>query len=139
MSKHKPLTKGELTAENIRKAIVRIQNGRVKKDGKIRSLSITSVAEEAGISRAHITNNHPVLAERIHVAGDKGIRKQRDEKQVALKKLRKKNADLRKELAIARKLNQNMASENASMAAEMGRLRAIAESKKVVSFPLIKD
>mgnify|MGYP005812892407 CR=1 FL=1 len=131
---HAP-TRGELTAKAIRQAIVRIEKGRPKVVKPGRKLSIQAVAEEAGVSRATIHNNHPGLAERIREAGNKAVRAQRDEKNTEIKALRAKYTALRQEHIHARELNQDMASEMASLVAENQRLRAIAENKKVVGFP----
>ena len=128
-------TRGELTAKAIRQAILRIEQGRPKVVKPGRKLSIKSVAEEAGVSRATIHNNHPGLAERIREAGNKAVRAQRDEKNAALRDLKAKYTRLRQEHVRARELNQDMASEMAALEAENQRLRAIAESKKVVVFP----
>ncbi|WP_235272522.1 hypothetical protein [Halomonas sp. KO116] len=128
-------TRGELTAKAIRQAIVRIEKGRPKVVKPGRKLSIQAVAEEAGVSRATIHNNHPGLAERIREAGNKAARVQRDEKNTELKELRSKYRDLRQEYVHARQLNQDIASEMASLAAENQRLRAIVENEKVVGFP----
>lgn len=130
-----PTTRGELTAKSIRQAIVRIEKGRPKVVKPGRKLSIQSVAEEAGVSRATIHNNHPGLAERIREAGNKAVRVQRDEKNTENKQLRAKYAALRQEHIQTRELNQDMASEMASLVAENQRLRVITESQKVVGFP----
>ena len=130
-----PLTRGELTAKAIRQAIVRIEKGRPKVVEPGRKLSIQSVAEEAGVSRATIHNNHPGLAERIREASNKAVRAQRDEKNTELKELRAKYTALRQEYLDTRELCQNMASEMASLVAENQRLRAIVENDKVVGFP----
>lgn len=130
-----PSTRGELTAKAIRQAIVRIEKGRPKVVEPGRKLSIQSVAEEAGVSRATIHNNHPGLAERIREAGNKAARAQRDEKNTELKELRAKYSELRQEHILARQLNQDMASEMASLVAENQRLRAIADNKNVVGLP----
>ncbi|BBI71629.2 hypothetical protein ACXGSL_15485 [Vreelandella aquamarina] len=130
-----PPTRGELTAKAIRQAIVRIEKGRPKVVKPGRKLSIQSVAEEAGVSRATIHNNHPGLAERIRESGNKAVRAQRDEKNTELKELRAKYTGLRQEHVHARELNRDMASEMATLVAENQRLRAIAENKKVIGFP----
>lgn len=130
-----PTTRGELTEKAIRQAIVRIEKGRPKVVKPGRKLSIQSVAEEAGVSRATIHNNYPGLAERIREAGNKAVRAQRDEKNTEIKELRSKYAALRQEHMHTRELNQDMASEMASLVAENQRLRAIAENEKVVGFP----
>lgn len=128
-------SRGELTAKAIRQAILRIEKGRPRVVAPGRKLSIKSVAEEAGVSRATVHNNHPGLAERIREAGNKAARAQRDEKNAALKDLRAKYTALRQEHIRSRELNQDMASEMATLEAENQRLRAIAESKKVIVFP----
>lgn len=129
-----PPTRGELTAKGIRQAIVRIEKGRPRVVKPGRKLSIQSVAEEAGVSRATIHNNHPSLAERIREAGNKAVRAQRDEKNTEIKELKAKYTALRQEHINARELNQDMASEMASLVVENQRLRAIAENKKVIGF-----
>ncbi|MDR5900142.1 hypothetical protein QC823_14260 [Halomonas vilamensis] len=128
-------TRGELTAKAIRQAIVRIEKGRPKVVKPGRKLSIQSVAEEAGVSRATIHNNHPGLAERIREAGNKAVRTQRDDKNTELKELRAKHSELRQEYIHARQLNQDMASEMATLVVENQRLRAIAENNNVVGLP----
>lgn len=130
-----PQSRGELTAKAIRQAIVRIEQGRPKVVKPGRKLSIKSVAEEAGVSRATIHNNHPALAERIREAVNKVARAQRDEKHVALRELRAKYTALRQELSRCRELNQDMASELATLTVENEHLRAIAGSTKVAVFP----
>ncbi|MEQ9011306.1 hypothetical protein [Algiphilus sp.] len=124
-----------MTAKAIRQAILRIEKGRTKVVKSGRKLSIKAVAEEAGVSRATIHNNHPGLAERIREAGNKVARTQRDEKNTALRELRAKYTALRQEHIHVRELNADMASEMAALVAENERLRAIAESKKVIVFP----
>nr|WP_289073129.1 hypothetical protein [uncultured Halomonas sp.] len=114
---------------------MRIDKGRPKVVEPGRKLSIQSVAEEAGVSRATIHNNHPGLAERIREAGNKAVRAQRDEKNTELKELRAKHSELRQEHIHARQLNQDMASEMASLVAENQRLRAIADNKNVIGLP----
>lgn len=130
-----PPTRGDRTANAIRQAIVRIEKGRTKIVAPGRKLSIASVAEEAGVSRATIHNNHPALAERIREAGNKAARSQRDKKNTALKELRAKYQALREEHRHTHKLNQDLASEMASLVTENLRLRAIAENRKVVAIP----
>lgn len=129
-------TRGELTAREIRQAIVRIEKGRPRVVKPGRKLSIKSVAEEAGVSRATIHNNHPGLAERIRESANKAVRAQRDEKNTELKALRDKYSELRLEYARVRELNQDLASEMASLISENKRLRAIVENEKVLAFPL---
>ena len=132
--KTKGRTRGALTKEAIRQAIVRIEKGRPKVVEKGRKLSIAAVADEANVSRATITNRHSELAERIREAVNKGSRKQRDQKNHELKELRAKLRELREEYSEVRELNRDMASEMASLAMDNRRLRAIVENQKVVAF-----
>jgi DNA-binding transcriptional MocR family regulator len=127
----KPQTRGTLTAKAIHQAIVRIEKGRPKVVKPGRRLSIKSVAEEAGVSRATIHNNYPRLAERIRESRNKAVRSQRNEKDTALKALRAKYSALRYDLIQARKLNQDMASEMATLVTEIERMRAVAGSPNV--------
>ena len=53
------------TERNIKKAILAILKGRPKVVESSRRLSITAVAEEAGIHRTTIINRYPVLADEI--------------------------------------------------------------------------
>ena len=128
-------TRGELTAKSIRQAIIRIKKGRPKVVQPGRKLSIQSVAEEAGVSRATIHNNHPGLADQIRESANKAVRGQRDQKNAELKELRAKYTALRQELSRCRELNQDMASELATLTVENEHLRAIAGSTKVAVFP----
>lgn len=130
-----PQSRGELTAKAIRQAIVRIEQGRPKVVQPGRKLSIQSVAEEAGVSRATIHNNHPGLADQIRESANKAVRGQRDQKNAELKELRAKYTALRQELSRCRELNQDMASELATLTVENEHLRAIAGSSKVAVFP----
>ena len=124
-----------MTAKSIRQAIIRIKKGRPKVVQPGRKLSIQSVAEEAGVSRATIHNNHPGLADQIRESANKAVRGQRDQKNAELKELRAKYTALRQELSRCRELNQDMASELATLTVENEHLRAIAGSAKVAVFP----
>jgi DNA-binding transcriptional MocR family regulator len=81
--------------KEIKLAIARIEHGRTK--SKVRCLSISAVAREAGISAALIHNHYPEIAELIRTKTGANSRKQRDAKQEQLKEERKKNAALRQE------------------------------------------
>lgn len=50
------------TEKKIRRAIIRIEKGKVKIISCDRKLSIASVAEEAGIHHSTIINRYPILA-----------------------------------------------------------------------------
>lgn len=128
-------TKGEMTRDAIRQAIVRIEQGRPRVIKKGRKLSIAAVAEEVGCDRAVIRRYHPDLAERIRGAVGKGVRTQRDQKHLELKELRAKLRELKEDYAEVQELNRNMAVEMASLVHENQRLKAIVDNEKVVAFP----
>ena len=82
------------TRLKIELALYRITQGRaplVK-----RKLSISSVAEEAGISPSTIHLRYPDLAERIRGIQNKSSRDQRDKKVTELKQLKAENQKLQK-------------------------------------------
>lgn len=120
-----------LTHEKIRKAIIRLEKQRPKHVNVDRKISVSSVAEEAGVSRALIHNEYPDLLERIRGNANKHIQTQRDEKHQALKAEREKNRQLRATIA---ELNQKLhvfASKNATLELENRRLVAIIDSENV--------
>ena len=124
-------TKGEQTRKAIRQAIVRIEKGRPRIVKAGRKLTIASVAEEAGVSRATLHNRYPDLAERIRETGNKAVRKQRDAKHSDLQAEKQKNRELRDELAELRVTLAKIVSENASLVRENQRLEAINSSNNV--------
>jgi AcrR family transcriptional regulator len=134
MGDKEKLTRGKITENAIRQAIVRIEQNCPKKVKVGRKLSIKSVAEEAGVSRATIHNNYPHLAERIREVGKKTARMQRDKLTSELKSMKEKYTLLRKEYISIRKLNQDMASEMASLVIENQRLRSLENNTKIIKF-----
>ena len=124
-------TKGEQTRKNIRLAIVRIEKGRPRIVDAGRKLTIASVAEEAGISRATLHNRYPDLAERIREAGNKAIRQQRNAKHSDLQAEKQKNRELRGELAELRVTLAKVVSENATLVQQNKRLEAINSSNNI--------
>jgi len=126
--------KSHETAKSIRRAILRIKKGRTKVVSKSRKMSIASVAEECGLSRASIHKDYPELVDIIKAEAGKNVRAQRDHKNEELKIERQKNRDLRSELTEVKKSNQKLASINASLTIEILELRAIAENSNVSAF-----
>ncbi|MGF1728726.1 TetR family transcriptional regulator [Photobacterium kasasachensis] len=121
----------QLTHDKIRKAIIRLEKQRPKHVNVGRKISVSSVAEEAGVSRALIHNEYPDLLERIRGNANKDIQTQRDEKHQALKAEREKNRQLRATIA---ELNQKLhvlTSKNATLELENRRLVAIIDSENV--------
>ena len=82
-------------AHNIDMALHRIQSGRPHIVRKDRKLSISLVAEEAGIHASTIHNHYPAIAEKIRVLANKGMKAQRDEIRNELKRLKAENKALR--------------------------------------------
>jgi predicted DNA-binding transcriptional regulator YafY len=103
------------THKRIRLAIVRIEQGRPNIIDKSRKISVSAVAEEAGVSRTTITRDHPDLDARIKGGQDKTVRQARDAKHEALKKEQARNKELRDEVAHLRELLTNVQSQNATL------------------------
>ena len=133
MAKSAPRNR-EKTHDNIRMAIVRIENGRPKVVEPKRKMSIAAVAEEAGVSRTLIMNQYPDLLERIRGGANKHIQKLRDDKHQELKKERAKNQELRKKLADVIQKYQVLVSKNATLELENRRLTGIIEYENVTLF-----
>lgn len=91
-------SKGALTRQTIKQALLRLQNNRPKVVTAGRKISIAAVAEEAGVSRATIHNNYPEIAERIREMNNNSSRVQLDEKHQKLNILKNKNRELRDQI-----------------------------------------
>ncbi len=126
-----PETKGDRTRKKIRLAIIRIEKGRpvIVKNG--RKLSISSVAEEAGISAATIHNRYPDMADLIRQKAGRDIRKQRDVISAKVNHLKDRIKKLNKELTELNNEFASLTSKNASLIQENSRLIAIIKSDNV--------
>ena len=133
MKKPEKTTKGNATRASIVLALNRIEKGRAKIVASDRRISIASVAEEAGVSRALIHNNYPEIAERILGVSGKGIRRQRDKKRSQLLVEQNRNRALREENSRLRELNRKMATEVANLTALNEHLSLVAGNPKVVA------
>lgn len=122
------------TETKIRQAIIRIEQDRPKVVEKGRKMSVSAVAEEAGVSDALIHKEYPAQLERIRGGQDKDIKKQRDEARTKLKSERQKNRELRDKIDCITKEKQELASKNASMIKELKELKAVAKSDNVTPF-----
>lgn len=87
--------KEKSTHKAVRFAIIRIEKGRPNVVSDKRKMSVAAVAEEAGVSRALIHRDCPDLLERIKGGVNKGIRQQRDAKQIELNEYKERNRELR--------------------------------------------
>lgn len=122
----------EKTYSNIRRAIVRLEQGKPKITKVGRKLTVAAVAEEAGVSRALIHNHYPDLLARIRINNDKNIAKQRDQKHSELVKERIKCKELRKQITKLLKQRAELVSKNASLELENQKLISIIESDKTI-------
>lgn len=132
-------TKRNKTHNCIRQAIVRLEKGRPKVVPRTRKVSIAAAADEAGVSRALITNNYPDLAERIREHGRKAARQQRDKKQEDLQAERAKNRELRAERDELRAKVGTLASKNATLIYENEELKAMLDAGNVRQFGRIQS
>ncbi|ODV41374.1 hypothetical protein AWV79_36960 [Cupriavidus sp. UYMMa02A] len=101
----------------------RIQNGRAR-NTKAKKLSISAVAEEAGVTGPLIQNHYPKIAEAIRLAQGHDSRAQRNAKQLELKAARDKIRELRQKIASLRTDVSRLASINEVLLAENVMLRA---------------
>lgn len=107
--------KEKATHKAVRLAIIRIEKGRPTIVSEQRKMSVAAVAEEAGVSRALIHRDCPDLLERIKGGVNKGIRQQRDAKQNELKEYKKRNRELRSEVAELKAMLAKVQSQNATL------------------------
>lgn len=107
--------KEKATHKTVRLTIVRIEKGRPNVVSDKRKMSVTAVAEEAGVSRALIHRDCPDLLERIKGGVNKGIRQQRDAKQSELNEYKERNRELRSEVAELKAMFAKVQSQNATL------------------------
>ncbi|MFA0536229.1 TetR family transcriptional regulator [Vibrio sp. 10N.222.54.E8] len=107
--------KEKSTHKAVRFAIIRIEKGRPNVVSDKRKMSVAAVAEEAGVSRALIHRDCPDLLERIKGGVNKGIRQQRDAKQIELNEYKERNRELRTEVAELKAMLSKVQSQNATL------------------------
>ncbi|ODV43422.1 TetR family transcriptional regulator [Cupriavidus sp. UYMMa02A] len=117
--------------KDLRLAMFRIQQGRARHT-KAKGLSISAVAEEAGVTGPLIHNHYPKIAEAIRLAQGRDSRAQRDAKQLELKAAREKIRELRQEIANLRTDVSRLASINEVLRDENSVLRARLDDTDVV-------
>ncbi|CDZ79365.1 hypothetical protein BN59_03683 [Legionella massiliensis] len=125
-------SKSELTRQRIIQAIVRIQYNRPKVIAKDRKLSISSVAQEAEISRASLHNNYPDIIKRIQEIKSAISPTPIDKKDSSLKKLQRINKELRLEIQHLNSELSKITSINATILMENARLHSIVDSNNIV-------
>lgn len=107
--------KEKATHKFVRLAIVRMEKGRTNIVTVGRKISVAAVAEEAGVSRALIHRDCPDLLDRIKGNVNKAVQQQRDAKQVELNKYKKRNRELRVEIAELKAILTKVQSQNATL------------------------
>lgn len=130
-----PETKGDITRKKIRLAIIRIEKGRPIIVKKGRKLSISSAAEEAGITAATIHNHHPDMADLIRQKIGRDIRKEKNEIFAKVQNLKNRIKKLTNELAEINNEFALLASANATLTRDNDRLIAIIKSENVHVLP----
>ena len=125
------MKKGDATRKKLQLAIRRVETGRVRKIPKGRPLSITSVADEAGLNPTTIHTRYPDIADQIRTLMSKEARDQRDEIRLKLKQERVRNKQLRSEIADLEHALQVYAEENARLTLENQQQKTVSMSQKV--------
>ncbi|MFP3586508.1 TetR family transcriptional regulator [Paraburkholderia sp. SIMBA_055] len=113
-------------------AILRIEHGRART--KPAGLSIQAVAAEVGVTAPLIHNHYPDVAELINrKSARKPARLERNES--ALEAERRKNDELKRELADCRDRLTKLTTINEVLIAERDELKAKLHSKNIVDMP----
>src|SRR5450830_1443145 len=120
----------EIREKELRLAVHRIEQGRSNSNAK--SLTVSSVAREAGVSAALIHNHYPAIAELIRTKQGASSRQKRDAKQSELLAQKNKNTELRRELVEMRSQLAKLATINEMLFIENSALRTSLENSNVV-------
>jgi hypothetical protein len=125
--------KKRLTREEIRRAIQRIEHRRPKRIAREQCrMNISTVAREAGVSRASIHNTHPYVAQAIRAKAGKSGRSVLDTERLERERLVGLLRLARGWLRVAEKDVVRIASENARLVTENALLKAKLSSRNVV-------
>jgi len=120
------------TEKEIRNALIRLKHGRPKVVDKKRKISISALAEEAGVSDSTIHNRYPEVAAEVREIIGKEHKTQRDEKNEQLKSEKLKNKELREYIEQLESDIRKLTSINATLNNENAQLKAEMASGKVV-------
>lgn len=121
-----------LTEKELRNALIRLKHGRPKIVDKKRKLTISALAEEAGVSDSTIHNRYPEIANEVREMIGKAHKVQRDEKNELLKSEKTKNRELREHIEQLELDIRKLTSINATLSNENSQLKAELASGKVV-------
>jgi AcrR family transcriptional regulator len=120
------------TETSLRNALIRLKHGRPKIVDKKRKISISALAEEAGVSDSTIHNRYPEIAAEVRELIGKEHKAQRDDKHEALKSEKAKGRTQRDSIEMLESDIRKLTSINATLLHENSRLRAELESPNVV-------
>lgn len=120
------------TEKELRNALMRLKHGRPKIVDKKRKISISALAEEAGVSDSTIHNRYPEIAAEVREMIGKAHKVQRDEKNERLKSEKSKNKELRDYIEQLEADIRKLTSINATLSYENSQLKAEMASGKVV-------
>ena len=109
----------------VRMAIIRIEKGRPNVVAKDRKISVSSVAEEAGVTRNTINRDCPDLHTRIQGLMNKDVREQLRLKQIELNGVKERNKELRGEVKELEDINSCLQSKNASLMTKYSELERL--------------
>ena len=120
------------TEKELKCALIRLKHGRPRVVNKKRKISISALAEEAGVSDSTIHNRYPEIAAEVREITGKAHKVQRDEKNVKLKSEKAKNKELREYIEQLESDIRKLTSINATLSNENIQLKAEIASGKVV-------
>ena len=120
------------TEKELKNALIRLKHGRPKVVDKRRKISISALAEEAGVSDSTIHNRYPEIAAEIREIIGKEHKSQRDEKNEKLKTQKSKNKELREYIQQLESDVRKLTSINATLSNENAQLKAEMASGKVL-------
>ena len=120
------------TEKELRNALIRLKHGRPKVVDKKRKISISALAEEAGVSDSTIHNRYPEIASEVREIIGKEHKSQRDDKNEKLKSEKSKNKELREYIQQLETDVRKLTSINATLSNENAQLKAEMASGKVV-------
>jgi predicted nuclease with TOPRIM domain len=109
----------------VRMAIIRIEKGRPNVVDKDRKISVSSVAEEADVTRNTINRDCPDLHTRIQGLMNKDVREQLRLKQIELNGVKERNKELRGEVKELEDINSCLQSKNASLMTKYNELERL--------------
>ena len=112
-------------------ALLRIKHNRPRVVSLNRKLSIASVAEEAGLSRATIHNHYPSIADEIKRLTDNSIRTQNNKNRETLASYKNTIRELRNEIKQLKQDKITLASINESLELELQESKRIKKSTNI--------